>query len=77
MKLSIVGMQTVGSPGDVAANLVELRAAARAAKGGGGELLITTELFLTGYNIGTKCSNSRNRICCRWCRRSHGKKVSR
>jgi predicted amidohydrolase len=52
MKLSIVGMQTVGSPGDVAANLVELRAAARAAKGGGGELLITTELFLTGYNIG-------------------------
>ena len=52
MKLSIVGMQTAGSPGDVAANLVELRAAARAAKSGGGELLITPELFLTGYNIG-------------------------
>jgi predicted amidohydrolase len=52
MKLSIAGMQTVGTPGDVAANLVELRAAARAAKGGGGELLITPELFLTGYNIG-------------------------
>lgn len=52
MKLSIVGMQTAGSPGDVPANLVELRAAARAAKSGGGELLITPELFLTGYNIG-------------------------
>jgi predicted amidohydrolase len=52
MKLSIVGLQTAGTPGDVAANLLELRAAARAAKSGGGELLITPELFLTGYNIG-------------------------
>ena len=52
MKLSIVGMQTAGTLGDVAANLLELRAAARAAKSGGGELLITPELFLTGYNIG-------------------------
>ncbi|MBC7763198.1 MAG: nitrilase, partial [Candidatus Saccharibacteria bacterium] len=52
MKLSIVGMQTAGSLGDVAANLVELRAAAREAKSGGGELLITPEMFLTGYNIG-------------------------
>lgn len=52
MRLSIVGMQTAGTMGDVAANLLELRAAARAAKSGGGELLITPELFLTGYNIG-------------------------
>ena len=52
MKLSIVGMQTAGTMGDVAANLLELRVAARAAKSGGGELLITPELFLTGYNIG-------------------------
>ena len=52
MKLSIVGMQTVGTPGDVAANLGELRTAARAAKVDGGELLITPEMFITGYNIG-------------------------
>lgn len=52
MKLSIVGLQTVGTPGDVPANLLELRAAARSAKSGGGEVLITPELFLTGYNIG-------------------------
>ena len=52
MRLSIVGMQTAGTMGDVAANLLELRVAARAAKSGGGDLLITPELFLTGYNIG-------------------------
>jgi 5-aminopentanamidase len=54
MKLSIVGMQTEGTPGDVIANLAELRAGARAARMCGGELLITPELFLTGYNIGGK-----------------------
>lgn len=52
MKLSIAGMQTAGTPGDVDANLTELRSAARTAKDGGSELLITPELFLTGYNIG-------------------------
>lgn len=54
MKLSIAGMQTAGTPGDVAANLTELRSAARTAKVGGSELLITPELFLTGYNIGNE-----------------------
>ena len=54
MKLSIVGLQTVGTPGDVAANLRELREAARLAKEQGGELLITPELFVTGYNIGDR-----------------------
>ncbi|TFC81507.1 carbon-nitrogen hydrolase family protein [Cryobacterium sp. TmT2-59] len=54
MKLSIAGLQTAGSPGNVASNLGELRAAARTTKAGGGELLITPELFLTGYNLGDK-----------------------
>jgi predicted amidohydrolase len=52
MKLSIAGMQTVGTLGDVAANLAELREAAREAKGRDVELLITPELFVTGYNVG-------------------------
>ncbi|MBC7518926.1 MAG: carbon-nitrogen hydrolase family protein [Microbacteriaceae bacterium] len=54
MRLSLFGLQTVGTPGDVAANLRELREAARVAKTEGGELLITPELFVTGYNIGDR-----------------------
>ena len=54
MKLSLFGLQTIGTPEDVAANLVELRRAARAAKGRGGDLLVTPELFITGYNIGDR-----------------------
>jgi 5-aminopentanamidase len=48
----IAGLQTAGTPGDVAANLAELEDAARRAAAEGAALLITSELFLTGYNIG-------------------------
>ncbi|MBE9374602.1 carbon-nitrogen hydrolase family protein [Saccharopolyspora sp. HNM0983] len=45
-------LQTAGTPGDLHANLAELdRAAQRAAEAGAG-LLVTPELFLTGYDIG-------------------------
>ena len=52
MKLQIAVLQTAGVPGDVEKNLAELRATARAAVADGADLLITPELFLTGYNIG-------------------------
>ncbi|AXK34987.1 nitrilase [Streptomyces armeniacus] len=50
--MKIAGLQTAGTPGDVDANLHELDAACRRARAEGAELLITTELFLTGYDIG-------------------------
>ncbi|WP_375426055.1 carbon-nitrogen hydrolase family protein [uncultured Friedmanniella sp.] len=52
MSLVIAGLQHPGRSGDVAANLEILAAAARDAKGRGAELLVTPEMFLTGYNIG-------------------------
>ena len=52
MKIQIAVLQTAGVPGDVEKNLAELRATARAAVADGADLLITPELFLTGYNIG-------------------------
>ena len=52
MKLRIAVLQTAGAPGDVERNLAELRSAARAAVADGVDLLITPELFLTGYDIG-------------------------
>ena len=45
--------QTVGHPGDVAANLAEAEAAAARAAEAGAGLLVFPELFLTGYDIGT------------------------
>ncbi|AJZ84047.2 carbon-nitrogen hydrolase family protein [Streptomyces sp. AgN23] len=50
--MKISGLQTAGTPGDVDANLHELDAACRRARAEGAELLITTELFVTGYDIG-------------------------
>ncbi|MFF2848778.1 carbon-nitrogen hydrolase family protein [Streptomyces sp. NPDC058001] len=50
--MKIAGLQTAGTPGDVPANLQELDEAARRARAGGADLLVTTELFLTGYDIG-------------------------
>lgn len=50
--MRIAGLQTPGTPGDVTANLAELDEAAREAAGQGARLLITTELFVTGYDIG-------------------------
>lgn len=45
--------QTIGTPGDVAANLALMQRLARDAADKGADLLLLPELFLTGYNIGT------------------------
>ena len=52
--MRISGLQTAGTPGDVAANLRELDVACARAAASGSELLITSELFLTGYDIGDR-----------------------
>ncbi|MET9834740.1 carbon-nitrogen hydrolase family protein [Streptomyces sp. NPDC006385] len=52
--MRISGLQTAGTPGDVEANLRELDAACARARASGTELLITSELFLTGYDIGDR-----------------------
>lgn len=52
MELRVAGLQAAGVPGDVAANRAQLRAAAEAAASAGAGLLITPELYLTGYDIG-------------------------
>lgn len=51
MRIRIAGYQAEGIPADVDANLEALAQAARAAVDGGAQLLITSELFVTGYNI--------------------------
>jgi predicted amidohydrolase len=48
----IAALQTAGHPADVDANVAELDSAAASASAGGASLLITPELFLTGYDIG-------------------------
>jgi predicted amidohydrolase len=48
----IAALQSAGHPSDVTANLAELDSAAATASAGGASLLITPELFLTGYDIG-------------------------
>jgi len=48
----VAALQTGGSPADVPANVGELDRAAATARAGGASLLITPELFLTGYDIG-------------------------
>jgi predicted amidohydrolase len=52
MPLTIAALQTVGALRDVAANLAELEAAAEQAAHAGAELLITPEMFVTGYVVG-------------------------
>lgn len=52
MPLTIAGLQTAGTLRDVDANLRELEAAAEEAAASGAELLITTEMFVTGYVVG-------------------------
>jgi predicted amidohydrolase len=52
MPLTIAGLQTVGTLRDVDANLRELEAAAEEAAVNGAELLITPEMFITGYVVG-------------------------
>ena len=52
MPLTIAGLQTPGTLRDVEANLRELEAAAEEAVDRGAELLITPEMFVTGYVVG-------------------------
>ena len=54
MKLTIAGLQHPGHPGDVDANLAVVAAAALEARSRGADLLVTPEMFVTGYNIGSK-----------------------
>jgi 5-aminopentanamidase len=44
--------QTIGTPGDVAANLALLERLAVEAAGRGADLLLLPEFFLSGYNVG-------------------------
>ena len=52
MTLVVAGLQTAGTLRDVDANLRELEAAAGEAASNGAELLITPEMFITGYVVG-------------------------
>ena len=54
MKLTIAALQSPGVLGDTDANLGELAAAAEGAAARGARLLITSEMFLTGYNLGDR-----------------------
>jgi predicted amidohydrolase len=54
VKLTIAGLQHPGHPGDVEANLAVVADAARLAKARGADLLVTPEMFVTGYNIGAQ-----------------------
>lgn len=54
MTLTIAGLQHHGVPGDVEANLALLAEAARRAFTMGARLLVTPEMFITGYNIGDR-----------------------
>ncbi|WP_182356701.1 carbon-nitrogen hydrolase family protein [Komagataeibacter europaeus] len=50
--MRVAGLQTAGTPGDIDANLRELDATLARAAGQGVDLLVTPELFVTGYDIG-------------------------
>ncbi len=52
--MRIAGLQHAGTPGDVDANLAVLDDAAGRAVAEGCRLLITSEMFLTGYAIGPR-----------------------
>ncbi len=52
MPLRIAGLQTPGTLRDVDANLLELELAAQEAVDNGADLLITPEMFVTGYVVG-------------------------
>ena len=51
MTLTVAGLQHAGEPGDVQANLATITTAATLARHQGAELLVTPEMFVTGYNI--------------------------
>lgn len=50
--ITIAGFQTESRPGDVDANLARLSGAATRAVAAGASILVTPEMFVTGYNIG-------------------------
>ena len=52
--LRVAVLQSEGRPGNVSANLALLAARAREAAAGGARLLVTPELFLTGFRIGAR-----------------------
>ena len=52
--LRIAAWQAASAPADVDANLAALDAAAARARERGAELLVTPEMFVTGYNIGER-----------------------
>jgi predicted amidohydrolase len=54
MTLTIAGLQHDGVPGDVDANLAIIADAARQAVAQGARVLVTPEVFVTGYNIGDR-----------------------
>ncbi|WP_311260189.1 carbon-nitrogen hydrolase family protein [Microbacterium sp. WCS2018Hpa-9] len=54
MTLTIAGLQHDGVPGDVDANLAIIADAARQAVAQGARVLVTPEMFVTGYNIGAR-----------------------
>ena len=54
MRLTIAGLQHPGHPGDVDANLAVVAEAAHEARARGADLLVTPEMFVTGYNIGDR-----------------------
>lgn len=51
MKLTIAGLQHPGHPGQVADNLAVIAGTAAEAKARGADVLVTPEMFVTGYNI--------------------------
>lgn len=54
MTLTIAGLQHDGVSGDVDANLAIIAAAAHEAAERGARILVTPEMFVTGYNIGER-----------------------
>lgn len=54
MPIRIAVLQTRGTPGDADANLAELARAAGEASGNDADLLVTPEMFVTGYDIGDR-----------------------
>lgn len=54
MTLTIAGLQHHGIPGDIDANLDIIAGAASDAAAKGARVLVTPEMFVTGYNIGDR-----------------------
>lgn len=61
MPVTIAGLQHAGVPGDVDANLQILTEAATDAASQGARILVTPEMFVTGYNIGERLAQIASR----------------